>query len=107
VILLPELATPATATVAVVLVQQPVENDKPGEEEFGKSSPLGLVVLLLFLVAVVLLVRSMTKHLKRVPESFEQNDDTEPAADEQATGAEPEPGAGDSPENHESDQRSP
>jgi hypothetical protein len=40
-------------------------------------------VLLLFFVAVAFLVRSMTKHLKRVPESF----DTEPAdgtADEKA-----------------------
>jgi Na+-transporting methylmalonyl-CoA/oxaloacetate decarboxylase gamma subunit len=36
--------------------------------------------MLLFLIAVVFLVRSMTKHLKRVPESFDPPSDepTEP-----------------------------
>jgi len=36
-----------------------------------------LVVLLLFFLAVALLVRSMNKHLRRVPQSF----DKEPGAD--------------------------
>src|SRR5690606_21898400 len=69
---LPQPAAGVTATVGLVLAQQPGSNDTPGKEEFGKSSPLGLVVMLLFLVAVVLLVRSMTKHLKRLPESFDE-----------------------------------
>ena len=62
---------------ALVLAQQPGNDDNGGQgEDFGKSSPVGLLVLILFLVAVVFLVRSMTKHLKRVPESFD-NDDAE------------------------------
>lgn len=75
---LPDLAVvPVTATV--VLAQQPGNGDNGGQgEDFGKSSPVGLLVLILFLIAVVLLVRSMTKHLKRVPESF---DDPEPKAE--------------------------
>jgi hypothetical protein len=68
-------------TVAVVEVaSQPSEQNEPGGRgaDFGKSSPVGLLVLLLFFVAVAFLVRSMTKHLKRVPESF----DNEPEAAE-------------------------
>jgi hypothetical protein len=50
-------------------------NDQGSQgEDFGKSTPVGFVVLLLFFVAVVFLVRSMTKHLKRVPASFDPPD---------------------------------
>lgn len=68
----------ATATVALV-AQPPSTPEDPGGrgEDFGKSSPVGLLVVLLLLVAVVFLVRSMTKHLKRVPASFDP-----PEADE-------------------------
>ncbi|OZM73618.1 hypothetical protein CFN78_08810 [Amycolatopsis antarctica] len=79
-------AGPPVVTVATVLAQQqPGNGDGGGQgEDFGKSSPVGLLVLILFLIAVVLLVRSMTKHLKRVPESFD-----EPGAATTATEAEP------------------
>jgi hypothetical protein len=40
-------------------------------EDVGKSGPLGLLLTLLLLIAVVFLVRSMTAHLKRVPRSFD------------------------------------
>jgi hypothetical protein len=43
-------------------------------EDVGKSGPLGLLLTLLLLIAVVLLVRSMTTHLKRVPRSFDPAD---------------------------------
>jgi len=39
--------------------------------DFGKASPAGLVVTLLLLIAVVALVWSMNKHLRRLPESFD------------------------------------
>jgi hypothetical protein len=64
----------AIETIAMVGVAQPppVPDDPGGRgEDFGKSSPVGLLVLLVFLVAVVFLARSMTKHLKRVPASFD------------------------------------
>jgi hypothetical protein len=74
----------------VALVSQPStprgeDPDGPGGEQadFGKSSPVGLLVLLLFFIAVAFLVRSMTKHLKRVPESFDKPED-EPAEDKPA-----------------------
>jgi hypothetical protein len=72
------VALPVTAS-ALVLTQQPGNGDNGGQgEDFGKSSPVGFLVLILFLIAVAFLVRSMTKHLKRVPASF----DDPPAAEE-------------------------
>ena len=58
---------------ATAVVAQPSQPNEPGGrgEDFGKSSPVGLLVMLLFFIAVAFLVRSMTKHLKRVPASFE------------------------------------
>ncbi len=41
-------------------------------EDVGKSGPFGLLLLVLGLIAVGFLVRSMTRHLKRVPESFDR-----------------------------------
>ncbi|AWK73845.1 hypothetical protein R4315_08255 [Rhodococcus oxybenzonivorans] len=43
----------------------------PSGPEFGKASPIGLVVILALLAGVVLLVRSMNKQLKNLPETFE------------------------------------
>src|SRR4051795_773517 len=40
-------------------------------EDIGKAGPLGLLLIVLLLIAVVLLVRSMSRHLKRVPASFD------------------------------------
>jgi hypothetical protein len=73
-------------TVAVVAQPSQPNEPKPGQgDDFGKSSPVGLLVLLLFFIAVAFLVRSMTKHLKKVPASFEKPDETpaeEPAESE-------------------------
>jgi len=67
------------STVAFVAVQPSnTNNDKGGQgEDFGKSSPVGLVLLIVFFIAVFFLVKSMNKHLKRVPASFD-----EPASEE-------------------------
>jgi len=68
----------------VTLVAQPTAPpEDPGGrgEDFGKSTPVGLVVLIVFFVAVFFLVRSMNKHLRRVPESFDPPADGEQAGD--------------------------
>ncbi|WP_020670394.1 hypothetical protein [Amycolatopsis nigrescens] len=70
---LPAVAVAPVGTIATVLAQQPGSGDNGGQgEDFGKSSPVGLLILILFLIAVALLVRSMTKHLKRLPASFDE-----------------------------------
>ncbi len=73
----PAGATPITAVHA----QAP----PPGKgEEFGKASPVGLVVVLLLAVATIFLIRSMSKRIKRLPASFdpppERAEDTAPGS---------------------------
>lgn len=43
--------------------------------EPGKAAPLGLLVVLLLGVVVYFLARSMGKHLKRVPASFDPSEE--------------------------------
>lgn len=61
-------------TVAIVLAQ-PGLPDNPGGQGpgFGKSTPLGLFLLLALFVGVGFLVKSMTTRLKRVPTKFDQD----------------------------------
>lgn len=86
------------AAAATAVLAQPGGNDGGGQgADFGKSSPLGLLILILFLIAVAFLVRSMTKHLKRVPATFDpdaeseqdaadqEGDESERAGDEETT----------------------
>jgi hypothetical protein len=79
-------AVPVEQAVALVLAQDPAPPPGRGEE-FGKASPVGLVVILLLGVATILLIRSMTKRLRRLPSSFgpppdpTAGDPTAPTAD--------------------------
>ncbi|MEU4743721.1 hypothetical protein AB0G02_25105 [Actinosynnema sp. NPDC023658] len=68
--------------------RQPSTDKDPGgqQEDFGKSSPLGLLILVLFFVAVVFLVRSMNKHLRKLPASFDQADTAADKADAKPDG---------------------
>ncbi|MCX2954441.1 hypothetical protein ORI60_39435 [Lentzea sp. NEAU-D7] len=61
--------------MALVAVQPSNTNDddKGGQgEDFGKSSPVGLVLLIVFFIAVFFLVKSMNKHIKGLPASFDE-----------------------------------
>ena len=70
------LRTDFAATTEFEVLVPPTPPPEPGGrgEDFGKAAPVGLVVLLLFFIAVALLVRSMNKHLRRVPKSFDSDD---------------------------------
>ena len=51
--------------------------------DFGKASPLGLLVVVLLVIATMFLLRSMNKQLKKVPKSFDpDNPRPDQAADE-------------------------
>jgi hypothetical protein len=51
--------------------------------DFGKASPFGLVVIVILLIGTFLLVWSMNKHLKRLPDSFDpEHPEPDQAADE-------------------------
>jgi hypothetical protein len=51
--------------------------------DFGKASPIGLLVVVLLLIATLFLLRSMNRQLKKVPESFDRtHPEPDQAADE-------------------------
>ena len=63
-------AVPVAQTGVQVLAQDPAPPPGKGDE-FGKASPIGLVVIILLFLATVVLIRSMNKHLRKVPASFD------------------------------------
>ncbi|MEV0679984.1 hypothetical protein AB0I60_26015 [Actinosynnema sp. NPDC050436] len=82
----------------MVLVQPSTTPEKdPGgqQEDFGKSSPLGLLMLVLFFIAVFFLVKSMNKHLKKLPASFDPPEGA--AAPAGKAGGKPDDGPADEP----------
>jgi hypothetical protein len=68
----------ASATTSTVAQTQPPAPPPGTGEEFGKASPIGLVVIILLGIATVFLVRSMSKRIRRLPASFDRPED-EPA----------------------------
>jgi|GEM_PF-2633445 len=69
------------------------------ESDSGKGSPIGLFVVLLLVIAVFLLYRSMTGHLRRLPEKFPVAGDStdeavQPGAPDGATAPDASAGSG-------------
>jgi hypothetical protein len=51
--------------------------------DFGKASPMGLLVIVLLLIATLLLLRSMNRQLRKVPKSFDpEHPEPDQAVDE-------------------------
>lgn len=67
-------------TTAVSVLADPPKNTGP---DFGKASPFGLLIVVILLICVFVLVWSMNKHLKKLPQSFDQ----QPAQDVEPTDA--------------------
>jgi F0F1-type ATP synthase assembly protein I len=71
--------------------------------DFGKASPVGLLIIVLLLIGTIALIWSMNRHLKKLPERFDRDnpepdqavDDgtitlpTEPTPDNEGTRHEP------------------
>ena len=49
--------------------------DQQLPEDVGKAGPVGALLIVLLFIAVLLLARSMTRHLRRVPRTFDPEDD--------------------------------
>jgi hypothetical protein len=66
--------------IVMLLADDAPRNTGP---DFGKASPVGLLIVVLLLIGTFALVWSMNRHLKKLPESFDR-DHPEPdqAADE-------------------------
>jgi hypothetical protein len=61
--------------------------------DFGKASPVGLLVVVLLLIATVLLIRSMNRQLRKVPKTFDpEHPEPDQAADEGTDAVDEEPG---------------
>ncbi|WP_156689349.1 hypothetical protein [Mycobacterium sp. Marseille-P9652] len=61
--------------------------------DFGKASPVGLLIVVLLLIATLFLLRSMNRQLKKVPESFDPvHPEPDQAADEGTDTVEDGPG---------------
>ncbi len=70
-----------TLLLAMTLLAQ--EQPRETGPDFGKASPFGLIVVVLLLIGTFLLVWSMNKHLKRLPESFDpEHPEPDQAVDE-------------------------
>lgn len=65
------MTTVLPTELVILLGQAPPAPGADRGEEFGKTSPIALVVVLLLGLATVLLIRSMTKRLRNVPASFD------------------------------------
>jgi hypothetical protein len=63
-------------------------------EDVGKAGPLGLLLIVVLLIAVALLVRSMTTHLKRIPPSFDEPEDVVRVPDDASEIVDPGPQPG-------------
>ena len=68
--------------IAGLLADQAPKDTGP---DFGKASPFGLLIVVLLLIGTFLLVRSMNRHLKKLPTSFDRTDpDPDQTADDEA-----------------------
>ena len=70
-------------------VAVPVQNPTPppGQgEEFGKASPVALVVILALALATILLIRGMNKRIRRLPATFEAAEKDQKGGKEKAGG---------------------
>jgi hypothetical protein len=77
-----------TEVMTMTLLADPAVDPTTGHgPEWGKAAPVALLIILLMGVALYFLIRSMNRHLKKVPESFETlpdaSDDTVPSASSQ------------------------
>ena len=51
--------------------------------DFGKASPFGLLMVVVLLISMLFLVRSMNRHLNKLPESFDpQHPEPDQAVDD-------------------------
>ena len=68
-----------TGVIITLLADDAPRNTGP---DFGKASPIGLLIVVLLMIGTFALIWSMNRHLKKLPESFDQQPEPDHAADE-------------------------
>jgi hypothetical protein len=87
---------PVPVMITGVLADTAPHNTGP---DFGKASPVGLLIIVLLLIGTFFLIRSMNRHLKKLPESFDRNNPgPDQAADDGTVDEGPAPPRGQRPE---------
>ena len=70
--------------IALWLADGPPRNTGP---DYGKASPVGLLIVVLLLICTGFLVWSMNRHLKKLPKNFDRdNPGPDQAADDGTVG---------------------
>jgi len=93
------LIEPDVAVAAALVVPAQDPQPPPGRgPEFGKASPVGLVVIIMLGLATVLLIRNMSQRIKRLPRSFDDpnpnpNPDPDPGTARRQEPTSDEPGS--------------
>jgi hypothetical protein len=66
--------------IGILLADNAPRNTGP---DFGKASPVGLLIVVLLLIGTFALIWSMNRHLKRLPERFDrEHPEPDQAADD-------------------------
>lgn len=65
--------TDTLVMIAGLLADEAPQDTGP---DFGKASPFGLLIVVLLLIGTFLLVRSMNRRLKNLPETFDSAPDS-------------------------------
>lgn len=81
-------------THTVLTAAPPDENIIDRDPEWGKAAPAGILVWIFLGVALFFLIKSMNKHLKRVPKDDKGRADTSLVASEEGAGWVPRPPRG-------------
>jgi hypothetical protein len=72
--------TGAVAVAVVLLADNPPRNTGP---DFGKASPVGLLIIVLLGIGTFALIWSMNRHMKKLPERFDrEHPEPDQAADD-------------------------
>ncbi|MGH8964568.1 MAG: hypothetical protein ACRDXB_04450 [Actinomycetes bacterium] len=94
-----------TLTAVITLLADEPRNTGP---EFGKATPLGLLITVALLIGTFGLVWSMNRHLRRLPESFDrEHPEPDQAADEGTADDSGEGAANSTPDDHQGPPREP
>ena len=71
-------------TLITLLADDAPHNTGP---DFGKASPVGLLIIVLLMIGTFALIWSMNRHLKKLPERFDrENPEPDQAADDGTVG---------------------
>ncbi len=83
--------TPVTGVLIRILADTPVDPTTGRGPEWGKAAPVALLIIVLMGIALFVLIKSMNKQLRKVPNAFTDPSDNGRRARGAAAHADPNP----------------